>query len=121
MPTFQIVNCRIGSLEKQDIKIEYISPVNCRIGSLEKCIGKARTIQIVNCRIGSLEKQERSRIARAAINCRIGSLGGLIKDVFLICIEIASSTVYWIYRWNWLSFLCERECCLCVFTKCYLC
>lgn len=50
-----IVNCRIGSLERE-LEREYVTElVNCRIGSLEKSLLSLSAAERVNCRIGSLE------------------------------------------------------------------
>ena len=51
-----MVNCRIGSLEKQGNASHFFGRVNCRIGSLEKKSISIMAGQRVNCRIGSLEK-----------------------------------------------------------------
>ena len=49
------VNCRIGSLEKNEHGSELADLVNCRIGSLEKGLDANSLNSTVNCRIGSLE------------------------------------------------------------------
>ena len=51
-----LVNCRIGSLEREYEKIKKYLMVNCRIGSLENTGDLRKSNGHVNCRIGSLEK-----------------------------------------------------------------
>ena len=53
-----IVNCRIGSLENDDLEKHLSEKVNCRIGSLENLFQLLAEKMVVNCRIGSLEKQQ---------------------------------------------------------------
>lgn len=50
-----VVNCRIGSLEKVLSNVFCIVQVNCRIGSLENLLAVCVIGHCVNCRIGSLE------------------------------------------------------------------
>ena len=52
----QRVNCRVGSLEKQEVANAVGISVNCRVGSLEIKIKKRLKNDFVNCRVGSLEK-----------------------------------------------------------------
>ena len=52
---FLLVNCRIGSLEKEFKQFLYDDIVNCRIGSLEMKSWSRNFGRKVNCRIGSLE------------------------------------------------------------------
>ena len=49
------VNCRIGSLEIENVADGTFIAVNCRIGSLETFPHCLSTVNSVNCRIGSLE------------------------------------------------------------------
>ena len=53
-----LVNCRIGSLEREYEKIKKYLMVNCRIGSLESVHLPQLPPYNVNCRIGSLETQK---------------------------------------------------------------
>ena len=48
--------------------------VNCRIGSLEKAVVPSPAFIRVNCRIGSLETEKRDVVQNICVNCRIGSL-----------------------------------------------
>ena len=57
--------------EVQPVKVEL---VNCRIGSLEKFHPQHGCQPSVNCRIGSLEMQETENFDMDLVNCRIGSL-----------------------------------------------
>ena len=50
-----IVNCRVGSLEKEDHAYDELRYVNCRVGSLEMYTLNSSTLTSVNCRVGSLE------------------------------------------------------------------
>ena len=59
-----VVNCRIGSLEIEDLPLVVKRVVNCRIGSLEKpCMHWPLPCQ-VNCRIGSLESMAKATIIK---------------------------------------------------------
>ena len=57
------VNCRIGSLESEEVEKLPIRIVNCRIGSLEIAFLEARHNLLVNCRIGSLEMAQAAQLA----------------------------------------------------------
>ena len=50
-----LVNCRVGSLEKKFMKEFDELDVNCRVGSLEMYPILHKCVHLVNCRVGSLE------------------------------------------------------------------
>ena len=55
-----IVDCRIGSLEKDIPDAVNENPVDCRIGSLEIAAFGVASSTSVDCRIGSLENTRKT-------------------------------------------------------------